>query len=134
MDLHPVLEVRINDLDLHPALEARINDFLKTEFDKFLEKGLVFEYEILLHDARMVGVCESIKAHYHWLHFGDYSLNSLSTVTNVVITFPPSSTGGDTWAVASFTLSPSSGEAYLPTQSHIVPLNLMVSASRSISE
>ena len=72
MDLHPVLDFRINDLDLHPALEARINDFLNTEFDKFLEKGLVFEYEILLHDARMADVCESIKAHYHWLHFGDY--------------------------------------------------------------
>ena len=72
MDLHPVLDARINDLDLHPALEARINDFLKTEFDKFLEKGLVFEYEILLHDARMADVCESIKAHYHWLHFGEH--------------------------------------------------------------
>ena len=72
MDLHPVLDARINDLDLHPALEARINDFLKTEFDKFLEKGLVFEYEILLHDARMADVCESIKAHDHWLRFREH--------------------------------------------------------------
>ena len=59
-------------MDFHPALEARINDFLKTEFDKFLEKGAVFEYYMLSHETRMADVCESIKAHYHWLHFGDY--------------------------------------------------------------
>ena len=61
-------------------------------------------------------------------------LNSITTVVSVVISFSLSSTGGVTWGDASFTSNPSSGEAYLPTKSHIVPLNLVVSASRSISE
>ena len=56
----------------HPALEARLNDFLETEFNQFLEKGVELGYSMQLHETRMADVCESIKAHYHWLHFGEH--------------------------------------------------------------
>ena len=108
-------------MDLHPALGDRLDDFLRAKFNKFLWEGAELEYAMLLHQTRMNDVCMSIKMHDHWLRFR-------------VISFPLSSTGGVTWGDASFTSNPSSGEAYLPTQSRIVPLNLVVSASRSISE
>ena len=122
-------------MDLHPALGDRLDDFLTTEFNQFLWEGAKLEHAMLLHQTRMKDVCESIKAFMIiGCISGNIFLNSISTAVSVAVSFPLSSTGVVTWGDASFTSNPSSGETYLPTQSHIVPLNLVVSASRSISE
>ena len=55
--------------ELHPALGDQLNDFIKIKLNKFLWEGAELEYAMLLHQTRMKDVCESIKAHDHWLHF-----------------------------------------------------------------
>ena len=59
-------------MDLHPALGDRLDDFIATKFNQFLWECAELGYAMQLHQTRMADVCESIKAHYHWLHFGDY--------------------------------------------------------------
>ena len=76
-------------MDLHPALGARLEAFLITKFNKVLLEGRELEYAMLLHQTRMKDVCESIKAHDHWLRFREHFLNSISTAASVVVSFFP---------------------------------------------
>ena len=68
----------VEHMDLHPALGARLDAFLTTKFNKLLWEGAELEYAMLLHQTRMKDVCESIKAHDHWLcfreHFPEFDL------------------------------------------------------------
>ena len=57
---------------LHRALGDRLDDFLNAKFNQLIQKGAKLEYAMLLHQSQMKEVCESIKAHDHWVRFGEH--------------------------------------------------------------
>ena len=59
-------------MDLHPTLEDILNDLLQEELDRILNQGAKIESAIFFHQVKMEEVCHSIKAHDHWVRYGDH--------------------------------------------------------------
>ena len=59
-------------LELHPTLGDILDDFLHGEFVRVLHQAAELEVALKLHQARMKEVCHSIKAHDHWVIYGEH--------------------------------------------------------------
>ena len=59
-------------MDLHPTLEDILNNLLQEELDRMLNQGAKIESAIFFHQVKMEEVCHSIKAHDHWVRYGDH--------------------------------------------------------------
>ena len=49
-----------------------LDDFLHCEITRVFYQAAELEAALKLHQARMKEVCYSIKAHDHWVHYGDH--------------------------------------------------------------
>ena len=58
-------------MDLHPTLEDFLRNFLKKELDRLLHQAAKLEVSLYFHQSLMKEVCHSIKAHAHWVRYGD---------------------------------------------------------------
>ena len=61
----------VND-DMHRVLKDKFLAFLETELTRCFRKGKEMENAMRLHHSRMKEVCESIKAHDHWVRFSEH--------------------------------------------------------------
>ena len=86
-------------MDLHPTLYDILDDFLYCEMACVVHQAAELEVALKLHQALMKEVCHSIKAHDHWVRYGDH-FRSPSTAIFVVKPFPPSLIKGGTGVVA----------------------------------
>ena len=59
-------------MDLHPTLYDILDDFLYCEMARVVHQAAELEVVLKLHQARMKEVCHSIKAHDHWVCYGDH--------------------------------------------------------------
>ena len=59
-------------MDLHPTLDDILDDFVREELVRMLHQAEVLEAALKLHQARMKDVCHSIKAHDHWVNYGEH--------------------------------------------------------------
>ena len=59
-------------MDLHPTLGDILDDFLHCEIVRVCHQAAELESAMELHQARMKDVCYSIKAHYHWVNYGEH--------------------------------------------------------------
>ena len=59
-------------MDLHPTLEDIFNDLLQEELDRMLNQGAKIESAIFFYQVKMEEVCHSIKAHDHWVRYGNH--------------------------------------------------------------
>ena len=59
-------------MDLHPTLGDILDDFLYCEMARVLHQAAELEAAMKLHQARMKDVCHSIKAHEHWVNYGEH--------------------------------------------------------------
>ena len=59
-------------MDLQAPLGDMLNDFLYCEMARVLHQAAELEVAMKLHQARMKEVCYSIKAHDHWVLYGDH--------------------------------------------------------------
>ena len=60
------------DLPLHPTLDDILDDFINDELVHLVRKAMKMETALQLHQARMRDVCHSIKAHDHWVCYGEH--------------------------------------------------------------
>ena len=63
MDLQAPLVAPLGDI---------LDDFLHCEVVRVLHQVAELEAAMKLHQARMKEVCYSIKAHDHWVHYGEH--------------------------------------------------------------
>ena len=54
------------------ALGDILDDFLYEEFVRVLHQAAELEVALKLYQARMKEVCHSIKAHDHWVNYGEH--------------------------------------------------------------
>ena len=59
-------------MDLHPTLEVILNALLQEELDRMLNQGTKIESAIFFHQVKMEELCYSIKAHDHWVRYGEH--------------------------------------------------------------
>ena len=59
-------------MDLHPTLYDILDDFLYCEMVCVVHQAAKLEVALKLHQALMKEVCHSIKAHDHWVRYGDH--------------------------------------------------------------
>ena len=59
-------------MDLHPTLYDILDDFLYCEMARVVHQAAELEVVLKLHQALMKEVCHSIKAHDHWVRYGDH--------------------------------------------------------------
>ena len=59
-------------MDLHPTLEDIFYDFIQEEVDRLIHQGAKLEAAMHFHQVKMEEVCYSIKAHDHWVRYGDH--------------------------------------------------------------
>ena len=59
-------------MELHPTLEDILDDFIHEELVRWIHQSAELEAAMKLHQARMKDVCHSIKAHDHWVHYGEH--------------------------------------------------------------
>ena len=59
-------------MDLHPTLDDILDDFLHEELARVLHQATELDIALKLHHARMKEVCHSIKAHDHWVIYGEH--------------------------------------------------------------
>ena len=59
-------------LTLHPTLDDILGDFIHEELVRWIHQGVELEAAMKLHQARMKEVCNSIKAHDHWVRYGEH--------------------------------------------------------------
>ena len=59
-------------MDLHPTLGDILDDFIHCESVRVLHQAAELEAAMKLHQARMKDVCHSIKAHDHWVNYGEH--------------------------------------------------------------
>ena len=60
------------DMDLHPTLGDILNEFLYEKMISWIHQGTEMEVAMQLHQSRMKDVCHSIKAHDHWVKYGEH--------------------------------------------------------------
>ena len=60
------------DMDLHPILDDMLDDFINCEMERVIHQGAELELAMKRHQARMKDVCHSIKAHDHWVKYGEH--------------------------------------------------------------
>ena len=60
-------------MDLHPTLDDILDDFLYCEMARVIHQAVELEAAMKLPQARMKDVCHSIKAHEHWVNYGEHS-------------------------------------------------------------
>ena len=58
---------------VHPVLD----DIRHKEFGRLLHQAEELEAALYLHQAQMKNVCHSIKAHDHWVYYGEYFPSTL---------------------------------------------------------
>ena len=59
-------------LALHPTLDDILDDFLYEELVRVIHQAVELEAALKLHQALMKEVCHSIKAHDHWVNYGEH--------------------------------------------------------------
>ena len=59
-------------MDLQAPLGDMLDDFLHSEMARVLHQAAELEAAMKLHQAWMKDVCHSIKAHYHWVRYGEH--------------------------------------------------------------
>ena len=59
-------------MDLHSTLDDILDDFLYCEMARVIHQAAELEVSMKLHQARMKEVCHSLKAHDHWVRYGEY--------------------------------------------------------------
>ena len=59
-------------MDLHPTLYDILDDFIEEEVDRLIHQGAKLEVAMQFHQVKMEEVCYSIKAHDHWVRYGDH--------------------------------------------------------------
>ena len=59
-------------MDLHPTLDDILDDFVREELVRVLHQAEALEDALKLHQARLKEVCNSIKAHSHWVNYGEH--------------------------------------------------------------
>ena len=59
-------------MSLHPTLDDILDDFLYCEMARVIHQAAELEAAMKLHQARMKEVCHSIKAHDHWVRYGEH--------------------------------------------------------------
>ena len=59
-------------MDLQAPLGDMLDDFLYCEMARVLHQASELEAAMKLHQARMKYVCYSIKAHDHWVRYGEH--------------------------------------------------------------
>ena len=60
------------NMALHPTLVNILDDFIHEEIVRVFHEAAELEVALKLHQAHMKEVCYSIKAHDHWVAYGDY--------------------------------------------------------------
>ena len=58
-------------MDLHPTLYDILDDFIQEEFDRLIHQRAKLETAMYFHQVKMEEVCYSIKAHDHWVRYGE---------------------------------------------------------------
>ena len=59
-------------LDLHPTLDDILDAFIQEELARMIHQGAELEAALYLHQDKMEEVCHSIKAHDHWVRYGEH--------------------------------------------------------------
>ena len=59
-------------MDLHPTLDDIFDDFLHEELARVFRQAAELGADLKLHQAQMKEVCHSIKAHDHWVRYGEH--------------------------------------------------------------
>ena len=59
-------------MNLHPTLEDILYDFIEEAVDRLIHQGAKLEVALHFHQVKMEEVCYSIKAHDHWVRYGDH--------------------------------------------------------------
>ena len=57
---------------LQPPLARIYKYFIHEEFVRVLHQAAELKVALKLYQVRMKEVCHSIKAHYYWVHYGQY--------------------------------------------------------------
>ena len=57
---------------LHPTLDDILDDFLYEEHVRVFHQAAELKVALKLHHAQMKEVCHSIKAHDHWVRYGEH--------------------------------------------------------------
>ena len=59
-------------MDLHPTFYDILDDFIQEELDRLIHQRAKLEVAMHFHQVKMEEVCYSIKAHDHWVRYGDH--------------------------------------------------------------
>ena len=61
-------------MNLHPTLDDILDDFIQEELDRMIDQGAKLEAAMYFHQVKMEEVCYFIKAHDHWVRYGEHFL------------------------------------------------------------